>query len=70
MQKKKPRGKQFTDGHKVRQIYDEPLSSAIKFRLLDHDYEKLKAYCDRHNIKVSALLRELVEDFLRTVPDP
>jgi hypothetical protein len=56
-------------GNKNAMIGDEPLTCAIRSRLIESDYEKLKQYCDRNNLKISALLRELVENFLKTVPD-
>jgi hypothetical protein len=69
MQKKKmkARGRSFVAGHRMSRIGDEPLKKLLTFKLSEAQHEKLKAYCDRHNIKVSALLRELVEDFLRSV---
>jgi hypothetical protein len=63
------RSKSTMIGNKNAMIGDEPLSRDIKSSLTESDYEKLKNYCDRHNLKVSALLRELVEEFLKTVPD-
>ncbi len=60
----------FERGNKSAMIGDEPLTCAIKSSITKSDYEKLKAHCDRHNLKISALLRDLVEDFLGTVPDP
>jgi hypothetical protein len=60
----------FQDGNTAAMIGLEPLASIVKTRLTESDYEKLKQYCDRNNLKISALLRELVEDFLKTVPDP
>ena len=50
-------------------IGDEPLLVLIKFRTTIEQKEALKNYCDRHDLKVSAVLRELVEKFLETVPD-
>jgi hypothetical protein len=60
----------FDIGNDAAMIGDEPLTKPLFSRLTASDYEKLKNYCDRHDLKVSALLRELVEDFLKTVPDP
>ena len=60
----------FQDGNTAAMIGLEPLAIVVKTRLTESDYEKLKAYCDRHEIKMSAQLRKLVEDFLRSVPDP
>jgi len=57
----------FDIGNDAAMIGDEPLTKPLFSRVTASDYEKLKAYCDRHTIKVSALLRELVEDFLRSV---
>ncbi len=60
----------FEQGNKSAMIGDEPLNRAIKSSITESDYEKLKIYCDRHDLKMSALLRELVEGFLRSVGDP
>jgi hypothetical protein len=60
----------FQVGNTAAMVGNEPLSAAMRTRITASDYEKLKQYCDRHDLKVSALLRELVEDFLKTVPDP
>jgi hypothetical protein len=72
MQKKKmkARGRSFAAGHKLSQFGDEPLKKLLTFKLSEAQYNDLKQYCDRNNLKISALLRELVEDFLKTVPDP
>jgi hypothetical protein len=67
--KKKPRGSSFPIGHKTNRIYNEPLECSARVRLTRGDYEKLVKHCDRHDLKVSAVLRELVEEFLETVPD-
>ena len=60
----------FEIGNDAAMIGDEPLTKTLPFRVTASDYEKLKIYCDRHDLKMSALLRDLVEDFLRSVPDP
>ena len=36
----------------------------IQIRLATDDVEKLKVYAERENIKYTALIRELIEDFI------
>lgn len=36
----------------------------IQIRLATNDIEKLKQYAEKENLKYSALIRELIEDFI------
>lgn len=36
----------------------------IQIRLASEQVDKLKAYADKENIKYTALIRELIEDFI------
>jgi hypothetical protein len=48
-------------GNKNAQIGDEPLGHRVYTSLDDRQLAKLDAYADRHGLKRSAALRQLVE---------